>query len=345
MKYDIKIKKGEQSISLPRQRLLDLISECSEAELKALIAIAAEGDCERAMECCSLEEAEFSSAVAFWRGAGIIARASSKRTARSTEQNESEEEKKSVSASRAEDAAASLERADIPEYSSADIKRLKGKDALFNSILDEAQQTFGKVFNNVEHNYIIAMRDHLSLDGEYILMLLEYFKREGKPLCYVVRVADSLVKKGISDPQALDKYLRCRDSFKGNEGKYRDLFGIGTRALTAYEEKYFTLWSEEMKVPFELVRVAFERTVEKKGTPQKNYINGILKKWHQASIQSVEELESYEQSTRTSASKNTGVQSSVGTSGESTFDIDEFFSAALNRTYGEGESRGSGTEE
>lgn len=344
MKYDIKIKKGEETVSLPRQRLLELLSECSEAELKALIAIAAEGDRERAMECCSLEEAEFSSAISFWRGAGIIGRASSKRTAR-TEQKSAEADKTGVTETSVQGSGDILERSDIPEYTSADIKRLKGKDALFNSILDEAQRTFGKVFNNVEHNYIIAMRDHLSLDGEYILMLLEYFKREGKPLCYVVRVADSLVKKGIADPEALDKYLKCRDSFKGNEGKYRDLFGIGTRALTAYEEKYFTLWSEEMKIPFELVRVAFERTVEKKGTPQKSYINGILKKWQEASVKTLEELESYEQSKRGASQAMTGGQSPVGTSGESTFDIDEFFSAALNRTYGEGESRGSDTEE
>ncbi|MBQ2863390.1 MAG: DnaD domain protein [Clostridia bacterium] len=344
MKYDIKIKKGEESISLPKKRIVELLSECSETELKALIAIAADGDRERAMELSSLDESEFSSALSFWRGAGVIARASAKRTSR-TEDKSISDEKKSVAETRPEDAIAIFEGSDIPEYTSADIKRLKGKDKLFNSILDEAQETFGKVFNNVEHNYIIAMRDHLALDGEYILMLLEYFRREGKPLCYVVRVADSLVKKGITDPEALDKYLKCRDSFKGNEGKYRDLFGIGSRALTAYEEKYFTLWSEEMKVPFELVRVAFERTVEKKGTPQKSYINGILKKWQEANVKTLEELESYEQSKRGNTQTKTGGQSSVGTSGESTFDIDEFFSAALERTYKDAHTSGSDTEE
>ena len=44
MKYDIKIKKGEESISLPKKRIVELLSECSETELKALIAIAADGD-------------------------------------------------------------------------------------------------------------------------------------------------------------------------------------------------------------------------------------------------------------------------------------------------------------
>ena len=36
MRYEIKIKKGEKTISLPGDRVLELLSECSESELKAL---------------------------------------------------------------------------------------------------------------------------------------------------------------------------------------------------------------------------------------------------------------------------------------------------------------------
>lgn len=338
MKYEIKIKKGEQTLSLPKERVLSLLSECSEAELKLLLALSAESDEEQARELCALDSAEFSSALAFWRGAGVVGRARKKQdlpakeVGNSAQKQPDETALPDVAPDTAPDTAPDIDTSELPDYTSADIKRLKGGDRLFNSILDEAQQTYGKFFNNVESGYIVAMRDHLGLDGEYILMLLEYFRREGKPLRYVAGVADTLVKRGICDPEALEAYLKRRDTFRGSEGKYRDLFGIGTRALTAYEEKYFCEWSEDMKMPFELVREAFERTVEKKGTPQKSYINGILNKWYEAGVKSVEQLSSYEEG-KGSQQKN-NAQTVQGATGESTFDIDDFFSAALDRMYG-----------
>ena len=82
-------------------------------------------------------------------------------------------------------------------------------------------------------------------------------------------------------------------NFPTTEGKYRDLFGIGARSLTAYEEKYFHTWATELKIPFELVKLAFDRTVEKKGKPEKHYINAILTKWHSLGLTSEKGNETY----------------------------------------------------
>ena len=81
-----------------------------------------------------------------------------------------------------------------------------------------------------------------------------------------------------------------------------------------------------MKMPFELVKLAFDRTVEKKGTPQKSYINGILKSWKEKSLSSEEEVLEYE--------KDKILPKSDTAPSESSFNIDEFFNAALERTYG-----------
>lgn len=329
MRYEIKLKKGEAEITLPRDRVLELLSECSEAELKALVAIAAEPDEANAREAAGLEADEFAAALSFWRGAKLLGRQSAKKKAHAdTEKAAPPAEKPSP----AEKTAEGIDTDELPEYTSADVVRLSKKDALFHSILDEAQRTCGKVFNNTEMNYILAMRDHLGLDGEYILMLLEYYKREGKPLCYSVRVADALVKRGIDTPDGLEEYLKNRDSFKGSEGKYRELFGIGTRKLTAFEEKYFTTWSEEMKMPFELVTLAFDRTIEKKGTPNKSYMGGILKKWHEAGLFTVDAVLAHEQQRSAGVAQSTAGNVS-GASGESTFDVDAFFQAALDRSF------------
>ena len=287
-----------------------------------LLALAASPDREQALKLSGLDEGEFDSAVSYLRGAKLV---------RAQRQEKKRAEQKPEKENKTDETKAEFDINDpsLPEYTSDEIKRISEGDRIFNSILDEAQQTFGKVFNSVEMNYVVAMRDHLGLDGEYILMLLQYFRREGKPLCYVVRVADSLVKQGVADPEALEQYIKRRDAFKGSEGKYRDLFGIGTRSLTAYEEKYFQSWSEDMKMPFELVKLAFDRTVEKKGTPQKSYINGILKSWKEKSLASEADVLQYEKSKTAPKSDTARLESS--------FNIDEFFNAALERTYGKEE--------
>ena len=323
MKYEIKIKDGEDILSLPKKKTLDILSDASEAELRVLLALAVCEDSEAAMAAAGVDEDEYSSALAYLRGAKLIGRADKKTKSEGSEADKKEKSRKG-------EGKIDLSRdKSLPEYTSDDIVRLTQGDRVLGSILDEAQQVFGKVFNQVEMNYILAMRDHLGLDGEYILMLLQYFRAENKPLCYAVRVADELVKKGINEPESLEEYIRRRDTFKGIEGKYRDLFGIGARALTAYEEKYFHTWGSELKLPFELVRLAFDRTVEKKGKPEKFYMNGILTKWHAQGLKSESEVLEFEKAGKTKIP--------VAQKGEGSFDVNDFFNAALERTYGKKE--------
>ncbi len=323
MKYTVILKEADALFSLPQKKLLDILSDASEAELKVLLALAACPDSDGAREAAGVSEEEFNSAVAYLRGAKLISVQGKKMAETKEKALPKEKEKKKTAESKID---LSHDRS-LPEYSSDDIVRLTSGDKVLGSILDEAQQVFGKVFNTVEMNYILAMRDHLGLDGEYILMLLQYFRAENKPLCYAVRVADELVKKGINEPSSLEAYIRRRDTFKGTEGKYRELFGIGSRALTSFEEKYFHTWATELKIPFELIKLAFDRTVEKKGKHEKFKLNGILSKWHSHVLFSVEAvLESEKQ----------GKPKKQETQGAS-FDIDDFFNAALERTYGKKE--------
>ncbi len=327
MNYDLKIQDGEEKLVLPLKRVLDILSDASEDELKVLLALAACSDEQEAQRLCGVEGEAFSFALSYLRGAKLIGRASrGKRTAEPTEKKEKSKDSSAPACSSVDLAHDKT----LPEYSSDEIKRLCQDDRVLSSILDEAQQVSGKVFNQVEMNYVLAMRDHLGLDGEYILMLLQYFRAEGKPLCYAVRVADELVKKGINEPESLEAYIRRRDTFKGTEGKYRDLFGIGARALTAYEEKYFHTWATELKLPFELVKLAFDRTVEKKGKPEKFYMNGILTKWHALGLSSEAEVREHE-------AKGKPSKSGDAKNGAGSFDVEDFFNAALERTYGKKE--------
>jgi DnaD/phage-associated family protein len=55
------------------------------------------------------------------------------------------------------------------------------------------------------------------------------------------------------------------------------MFGLGSRNLTPREKKYFSAWLYEYKYSIEIIEMAYNIAVDTKGTPQINYINGILK--------------------------------------------------------------------
>ena len=101
-------------------------------------------------------------------------------------------------------------------------------------------------------------------------------------------------------------------------------------------------------MPFELVTLAFDRTVEKKGTPKKSYMGGILRKWHESGLTTVDAVIAHEQQTReqNGGGHSHSGQNVGGATGESTFDIDDFFQAALDRSFAaSGQSADGGKKE
>lgn len=57
------------------------------------------------------------------------------------------------------------------------------------------------------------------------------------------------------------------------------------------EEKLIRVWLDEYKTPFELIKEACQRTVEKTNGVAVGYTNGILKNWHENGINTIEAVE------------------------------------------------------
>ena len=68
------------------------------------------------------------------------------------------------------------------------------------------------------------------------------------------------------------------------------------------ERRYITQWMD-MGFPPETVALAYERTVFYKKDMNWRYLNGILRRWHEAGWHSVHQVEQGEQGGRTSPAK------------------------------------------
>lgn len=302
----------------------------------------------------SLDEVE--RAIAYWRGAGVIDYASSdtvskKKAGRPKKQTPeeivAEEQRKrgavvpaydEVSSSDTPTQASSeketnapkgkpLRRADeLPNYTMTELSELLEKRKNLSLFLDECQRAYGKMFNPRDIGKVVGMLDHLALSEEYVLTLLRYFgempEEERKTLHYVERMAFSLTDDGITDPSALREHLDRLRMLRSNEGQIRTIFGMGARAFTAKEKKAVMLWLGEYGCSMELIRLAYERTVNATGKPSLLYASKILERWYREGLSTPEAVETAE-------------RKSDGTTSNENFDTDDFFEAALRRSYGE----------
>ena len=80
----------------------------------------------------------------------------------------------------------------------------------------------------------------------------------------------------------------------------------------------------------EIVRLAYEKTVAATNEPSVPYANAILERWNAEGLKTAEQIRAYLE--EQDAKKNGTGKRELGNS----FDTDDFFEAALRRSYQEG---------
>lgn len=200
-------------------------------------------------------------------------------------------------------------------------------------LADESQRIFGKIFNLHELNILFGLVDYLKLDEEFILLLLAHCKRiEMKSMRSVERYAISLIDSGIETAAALEERVQVIEEAHTLEGQVRTIFGLKSRALTSKEKKMLENWIS-YGYGEEMIRRAYEMTVNATGEPSLPYANSILERWHSEGINTPGEAD--REQTERSAKKS-------APSPGSSFDTDDFFEAALQRSFRTSEDQGQG---
>ncbi len=195
-------------------------------------------------------------------------------------------------------------------------------------LLVSCQQYMGKMFNIAEVEIVVGLLDYLHLDSAYILLLFSHCqKMEKKSLRYIEKLAIGLFDDGIMDYEELDAHLQAIEDASKIEKQLRRLFGTGRRALTAKEKDAFSKWGGKWKMPYELIEKAYEITVENTGGASVAYCNAVLEKWYQSGYTTLEQVNGAITQYR---HDRDGAKDQKGS-----FETDDFFEAALRRSYGE----------
>ena len=105
-------------------------------------------------------------------------------------------------------------------------------------------------------------------------------------------------RMGIDCVEKAEEHIRRQQLVDGREWAILSTVGITKpRAAVADEREYIDRWVE-LGFSDELIRLAYERTVFRKGAMNWSYMNRILQSWHQAGYTTVEQVKAGEQTAR-----------------------------------------------
>lgn len=234
-------------------------------------------------------------------------------------------------------------RGELPQYSSEELAALLESRKETQSLISDCQRVWGKMFNTQEVNIILGLVDFLELDADYVLSLLAYFKTDKVPtgtkasLRNVEKYALDLYDRGIQTTEHLHHEIERIEQFKQSESQLRTLFGMGGRALTPSEKKHFSTWLYDFGYGMDIIRMAYDVTVDAKGSPNIKYMNSVLANWHKDGLKTPSDVTAAAQKRKEQnqqSPKGASVGTSTSPSEGSTFDTDDFFAAAVRRNFG-----------
>lgn len=321
------LKNGE-SRSLPPLSGTALLKEAGADELRVLWCLCERGggNAETLSVLTGLDTATVESALAFWRGAGVVSLSSA-------EKGENEPNKPSVTPKKPK------RKQELSEKNAEELAE-SIKERSLASLIEAAEAQCGRVFNSHELSILVGLTEELGLDSAYILTLLAYCDGDNgdkKPLRYAERVAFRLYELGIDTYEALEEYIEKQTRMRSLEGRLRSMFGIGSRRLSVKEEKAFMSWCCEYGYGEELIGAAYDVTVNATGQASVSYAGKILSHWHECGIKTVEEAEALLQKEREDKSakgRRAGKKPEPPKDAlHSSFEDGDFFRRALARSY------------
>jgi len=211
---------------------------------------------------------------------------------------------------------------ELPSYTDAEFSALLEKRGELTDLITEAQNTLGKIFSVNETKILVSIAEEFGFDEEFLLVLLDFCRRnDRKSMRYIEKLAVSLYDSNIRTVAALTDYLHRREAQENAQNRVRSIFGIGSRALTSKEKDFIAKWTETYKFEFSMIEKAYEITVNATSKPSLSYTNKILESWYSEGLTTPEAVDA------ASAKKNGDKQQGMS------FDVDEFFKAALDRSY------------
>ncbi len=332
-----------QVFVVPKDKVCRRLSTATREELAVLLSVLADPvftPSDRA-SALNLTEKTFLDALAGWQRCGVLTITEVGDAPLPVEEPTTKVESSTVASAQAEaaptklTAAEELEkrlpkkmmhtRRELPHYAAAEAADYLERHEEMRNLVDCCQNISGDMFSTAETEILIGMHDYLALSPEYIMLLFAHAKKLGKKsVRYVETLAIQFFNEGVTDYKDLEERLRTIEKIDTAEQFVRGLFGLRSRALIPKEKAMVEKWVLTMHYDRAVLQKAYEVTVTNTGKASISYANAVLENWYKAGLTRVEDIEASMEEYQKAHEKAAPATS---------FDTDDFFTAALRRSY------------
>lgn len=320
---DIKIKYRYGNIPEGLRALLDKADDSDMRVLTALLMLVDKEtgatSLDAICDALSMDMGDVKASIKLWKGAGIAEDYTSE-----TRDATVKAKNKLTTAHRS---GAVEQSGTTDNYSSGELADIMESRIVSPALIDEAQRIMGKIFRTYDIGILVSIVERLGFEEEAVLLILNYTVSKGKrTMRYAETLAMAFYDEGITDVSEISERITRMEHSAEVIGQIKGFYGIGERALTASEKRFFTAWTEKYAYDAEVIKLAYDITVDNTQKPVPKYTNAILERWYSEGLRSAEEIKRYIERQSEERSGGAVVKS---------YDTDDFFEAALQRSYEE----------
>ena len=175
------------------------------------------------------------------------------------------------------------------------------REPVFRGLCRELEGMLGRVFTDNDLKCLYTIYDYLGFPTEVILPLTGWvIRRERRQknnpaacprMPAVQKEAFRWKRLGLDTLERAEDYLRRQEAVDQREWAVLQAVGVADRRPAVEREREYIASWVDMGLSDELIRMAYERTVFKKGAMNWPYANKILQSWHQAGYQTPQQVE------------------------------------------------------
>lgn len=252
-------------------------------------------DLKQLSEALSMNEELIEEAVMFWEQTDLFAiseknNASSDPVSSSILEKQITETSSSITAQRS-----SSDITLTPSEIAAELKRDAGLMNLFRM----AEQLTGEPLNHMQQRSLLWQYQYLSVSGDIILTIMSYCRSMGKnSIQYAEKLLTAWWNRGICTMQQINDEIvkdQQRRSYHGTIARTLDM----NRPPTPKQREYFDSW-QTMQIPVDLIRYAYEKTIEQTNKLSLAYMQKILTTWAEAGYKTREDVDTNDKLTQNS---------------------------------------------
>lgn len=186
-----------------------------------------------------------------------------------------------------------------PQYQSQEIAQRMSQEGEFPRLIHAVEQILGKRLTTPDVGVLLGLHDYLGFPADVVYLLVSHCtqrvtqryglgRRPG--MKQIEKEGYHWAKLGIDNQEAAADYLVRYAKRQEAQPQLMITLGLGDRKPSPSEEKYLHAW-QEMGFGPDLVALAYDKTMLRCHELKWPYLNGILKRWHQDGIHTLEQVQ------------------------------------------------------